>query len=89
MSAIQGDLTFPRMREWLEKADELAAAGSLDLSGVGRADSAGVAFILELTRRARASGRELRLTGARPDFASLLEFLQVDDVLKLEAAKAA
>lgn len=85
MSAIQGDLTFPRIQEWLGRVDELAAAGSLDLAGLGRADSAGVAFLLELTRRAKASGRDLVLTHVSPEFRSLLEFLQVDDVLELQA----
>ena len=81
---LSGDLTFPRMREWLERADELAAAGTLDLGGVEHADSAGVAFLLELTRRARASGRDLVLANVGQDFRGLLEFLQVDDVLTLQ-----
>jgi phospholipid transport system transporter-binding protein len=81
---LTGDLTFPRMREWLPRTDELAAAGSLDLGGVAHADSAGVAFLLELTRRARAAGRDLALTNAGQELRGLLEFLQVDDVLKLQ-----
>ena len=84
MNALTGDLTFARMPEWLGRADELAAAGQLDLSGLDHADSAGVAFLLELTRRAKASGRDLVLTHVAQDFRSLLEFLQVDDVLKLQ-----
>ncbi|HKY90281.1 MAG TPA: STAS domain-containing protein [Nevskiaceae bacterium] len=84
MSPLAGDLTFPRMREWLERADELAAAGQLDLGRVEHADSAGVAFLLELTRRARSSGRDLVLANVGQDLRGLLEFLQVDDVLKLQ-----
>jgi ABC-type transporter Mla MlaB component len=81
---LAGDLTFPRMQEWLGRADELAAAGTLDLAGLEHVDSAGVSFLLELTRRAKASGRDLALANAGQDFRGLLEFLQVDDVLKLQ-----
>lgn len=84
MSPLSGDLTFSRMREWLERADELAAAGPLDLGGIDHADSSGVAYLLELTRRANAAGRDMAFTNVDPELRGLLEFLQVDGVLKLQ-----
>lgn len=80
---IEGDLCFANVRDWLTRADELSAGESLDLSRVGRVDSAGAALLLELTRRARARGHELELRNASQSLRGLLEFLQIDRVLKL------
>lgn len=80
---MDGELTLARIHDWLPRADELAAQTQVDLAGVTRMDSAGAAFLLELTRRARKGGRELRFTGAPEQLRRLLEFLQIDDVLKL------
>ena len=80
---LEGELTLARVRDWLARADELAAAGRIDLGRVTRVDSAGAALLLELTRRARQNGRELVFTNAGQPLRSLLEFLQIDDVLKL------
>lgn len=80
---MEGELTFACMRDWLPRADALAAQAQLDLTRVTRVDSAGAAFLLELTRRAKRNGHELRFTGAPAQVRGLLEFLQIDDVLKL------
>jgi ABC-type transporter Mla MlaB component len=80
---LEGELTFARVRDWLPRADELAATGRIDLGRVTRVDSAGAALLLELTRRARRSGRELVFSNAGQPLRGLLEFLQIDDVLKL------
>jgi ABC-type transporter Mla MlaB component len=80
---MEGELSFPRMRDWLAQADTLAAQAQLDLSRVTRIDSAGAAFLLELTRRARKKGHTLRLINAPAQVRGLLEFLQIDDVLAL------
>lgn len=80
---MQGELTLPRMREWLAQADVLAAGARVDLAGITRMDSAGAAFLLELTRRARKDGRSLEFVNAQPQLRGLIEFLQIDGVLKL------
>lgn len=80
---MEGELTFAHMRQWLGRLDELASRTELDLSRITRVDSAGASFLLELTRRARTRGQDLRLTGAPAQLRSLLEFLQIDSVLKL------
>lgn len=80
---MQGDLTLPRMRDWLAQADVLAASGRVDLAGITRMDSAGAAFLLELTRRAQKNGCTLEFVNAQPALRGLLEFLQINGVLKL------
>lgn len=80
---MQGELRFPNVPEWLPRADEIAASGRIDLGQVTRIDSAGAAFLLELKRRAHKSGRTLELVNPSEQARGLLEFLQVDGVLKL------
>ncbi|HUP91578.1 MAG TPA: STAS domain-containing protein [Solimonas sp.] len=78
---LPAELTLPQIHELLKQADQLAAGGMLDLSGVSRADSAGLAFLLELERRARAQKRELRITGASEQVRSLVEFFELESAL--------
>ncbi|MGQ0501774.1 MAG: STAS domain-containing protein [Panacagrimonas sp.] len=80
---IDGELSFPRMREWLQQADDLAGRGCIDLSGIKRMDSAGAAFLLEITRRANRRGLDLIFINAGPQPRGLLEFLQINNVLRL------
>lgn len=80
---MEGELTFARMRDWLGRVDELAASGRIDLGKVTRIDSAGAALLLELKRRAHKSGRSLEFSNPSQQVRGLLEFLQVDGVLKL------
>jgi len=67
----------------LAEADALARAGTLDLSGISHADSAGLAFLLELTRRARAAGMPLKLIGLPPQLRSLVSFFELEPLLPL------
>lgn len=80
---MQGELVLARMRDWLAQADALASRDRIDLAGVTRMDSAGAAFLLELTRRAGRDGRSLVFVNIQPQLRGLLEFLQIDSVLKL------
>ncbi len=79
------DLTFAHMPHWLAQADRLAAQDAFDLSGIGRIDSAGAAFLLELTRRAAQQGRTMSLDKVPDQVRSLLQFLQIDVALKLDS----
>jgi anti-anti-sigma factor len=85
LSRLEGELGFGEVGRWLEQADALAAApgGELDLSEVGRIDSAGAALLLEICRRAQATGRALRVRNANAQVRSLLEFLELEAVLGL------
>lgn len=80
---LEGELSFATVRGWLAQSERLLAGERLDLSAVTRIDSAGAALLLELTRRAARTGRELRFVGASPQVRGLLEFLQIDRVLPL------
>lgn len=55
----------------------------IDLGGVTRADSAGVALLLEWIREARQSGANLRFTNAPAQMQAIIEFCALDDVITL------
>lgn len=80
---MEGELSFASVPGLLQNAEEIVAAGTVDLARVTRVDSAGVAFLLELTRRARKEGRELSFVNAGSELRGLLKFLEIDGVLKL------
>lgn len=79
--ALSGELTLTRMDQWLAQAPALASAGELDLAGIRRADSAGLAFLLELRRR---SGGQLRFRAAPPAITGLAEFFGLATLLGLQ-----
>ena len=81
MKRLDGALNFAHAAQWFAQADELATAGSLDLSGVTHCDSAGVALLLDLHRRAHAQGRTLTLSQLPTAMRDLLRFFGVDKML--------
>lgn len=81
--SLPKSLDFSTAPAALDDADKLIASGTLDLSAVTRADSAGVALLLELTRRAQARSIQLKIKGANPQIRSLLEFFKLSEVLAL------
>ncbi|WP_293369293.1 STAS domain-containing protein [Nevskia sp.] len=86
MSAVlEGELSFARVPHWLTQADALASAEALDLSRVSRADSAGLALLLELSRRAQRQGHALRLLGAPMQLVQLATFFGLEGVLRFES----
>lgn len=85
MATLEGELSFARVPALLAQADALAAASPLSLSAVTRADSSGLAFLLELTRRARGRGLELRFTDVPAQVGELAGFFGLDAVLGLKA----
>jgi len=87
--ALSGELSFARVPAALEAARRALPQSSgpveLDLSGVTRVDSAGLALLLELARAARAQGRELRCTHAPEQLRRLAEFFGLSPLLALAA----
>jgi len=87
--AISGELSFANAVAALEAARAALGEGQgpfeVNLGGVTRADSAGLALLLELSRQARAAGRELRCTGAPEQLRRLAGFFGVTEVLALSA----
>lgn len=84
MSALPARLGFASVGAVLEQGEALIASGTLDLSGVQRADSAGIALLLELTRRAKKSGKALTLSGASAQVRELSAFFGVDSLLSFQ-----
>ncbi len=84
---LSGELNFATTPEVLAQASATVdAAGTsaplaLDLSGVTRADSAGLALLLELTRAAQARGGKLQIEKAPPQLRKLAEFFGLDELL--------
>ncbi len=85
MATISGELTLARVPALLRELKALAAAGVIDLAGVTRVDSAGLALLLELTRRASVQDRSIEWRNAPPALASLATFFGVSGMLHLEA----
>ncbi|HUS23594.1 MAG TPA: STAS domain-containing protein [Candidatus Binatia bacterium] len=89
-ASVAGDLTFAtavERRAELLRTLEAAPPGPwvLDLSAVGHADTAGISLLLELTRLARAGGRELRITGLPPAMRRLVDFFELGELLRVAA----
>jgi phospholipid transport system transporter-binding protein len=83
---LQGDLTLEGVPQLLARLGNGAAVrGDLDLAGITRADSAGVALLLELKRRARAAGTEVVFRNAPPQLAHLADFFRLNPVLHLDS----
>lgn len=83
-SALEGELSFATIAALLPRAESLLGSARLSLAGVTRADSAGLAFLLELTRRAHARGIELAFIDAPAQIIGLARFFGLDPVLRFE-----
>ena len=69
MMQLIGALTFANARaSWADFAPDAAGAASIDVSGVTEIDSAGLALISALKRKA---GAQCRVVGVPPKFATL------------------
>ena len=83
---LSGELdaeTVPRrLREsenWFEHGEETV----IDLSGVQRVDSAGVALLLEWVRDAHASNASLAFVHAPAQMRAIIDFCALNDVIQL------
>ena len=84
--AVAGALTFATASEALSagRAElDRGAQVSLDLSGVGQADSAGLATVLALLAHARGKGRALSVTNAPAGLQALARVSGVESLLTL------
>ena len=82
--ALQGELNFTRVPQLLAQAEALGVDGTLDLGGVSNADSAGLALLLELSRRSKARGKHLSIRGANEQIIQLARFFGLDKILRFE-----
>jgi anti-anti-sigma factor len=89
---LHGDLnvtTAPALREHLD--DALGAAGEvliIDLSGVSSSDTAGLAVLIGIQRRARARGCTVRLVAPGPQIAELLRVTGLDSSFTISPPSA-
>ena len=81
--AVSGSLTMDSTSELLDAsaASALPAAGIVDLAGVDRVDSAGVAVLLAWKRRAAAEAKPLVFAGVPESMASLAQLYGVQELL--------
>jgi phospholipid transport system transporter-binding protein len=82
--ALEGEISFAEVPQLLRRADQLAATGSLDVSRITRINSAGLALLLELSRRAKARGVDLILRGADQRLLRLARFFGLDGILHFQ-----
>ena len=82
--ALSGELSFATVPDLYRPGNHVFGADpvvSLDLSGITRVDSAGIALLIELTRAVRRAGGELRLEGAPPQLMALAGLGGLEKVL--------
>jgi phospholipid transport system transporter-binding protein len=81
--AFRGVLTFDDATSVLAAADllPLPASGVVDLSGLAHADSAALAVLLALRRRAAAEERSIAFAAFPPMLDSLARVYGIEDIL--------
>lgn len=84
---VEGDLTFATVSRALGEGQRLfEGAGetiAVDLAGVARADSAGLALLVEWLRTARGGGREIRFEHVPRQMMEMARVSSLDDILPL------
>lgn len=81
--ALRGNLTWANADQVLRQPG-LLEADAVDLAGVTATDSAGVALLLELQRRASTRRVRLRLLGAPVQLRKMCAFFDVDSLLSFQ-----
>lgn len=84
--AINGSLTFASVPVlWAHCGDCFTGAAELDidLSGVQRSDSAGLALLVECARHARQTGKNIRFFNIPPQMLAIARVSSLDQVLPL------
>lgn len=82
---ISGGMTFATVTAILERSKELYGETpliKLDLSGVVRGDSAGLALLLEWINWSTAYGREIRYFGIPAQILAIARISEVEDLLR-------
>jgi phospholipid transport system transporter-binding protein len=84
--ALSGELVFDTVPDLLESArlfESDARIVALDLEGVSRADSAGIALLIEWLRAARARGKSVSFINVPPQMVAIARVSGVDGLLNL------
>lgn len=85
---VEGELTFASVPAIQETSLESFSSppASLDLGGVERLDSAGIALIVEWARRAKAAGVAMRLENVPAGMVSLARTTGLDRLLNIDGS---
>ena len=83
---LQGELTTRTTPALLRHAGDFISTGEVKLSAVTTADSAGVAFLLELKRKAIESGKPLRFSHCPAQLRGLVTFFELEEMLLSEGS---
>lgn len=85
---LDGEFRFDTVPTMLaQSAEWFTGAGgelAIDLSGITRSDSAGVALLLEWLRRARAAGHTIRYLDPPAQMSAIIAFSALGDILPIE-----
>ena len=84
--AVRGELDFGAVEAlWRETEERFREQPPLriDLGGVSRADSAGVALLVEWLREARARGQDLRFVNVPAQMLAIIRVADLEDLLPL------
>ncbi|SEQ41973.1 ABC-type transporter Mla maintaining outer membrane lipid asymmetry, MlaB component, contains STAS domain [Solimonas aquatica] len=81
MNALEGPLSFATASAWFAQAEALSRAGQLSLAKVAQCDSAGLALLLELKRRAQRAQQPLHFTDVPQQLRELSGFFGLDRAL--------
>ena len=85
--ALEGELSFASAAQALRKTERLFASPEttvFDLAGIVKADSAGLALLLEWLRRAAASGAELHYAQFPAQLLAMVRVAGVADILTID-----
>jgi N-acetylglucosaminyldiphosphoundecaprenol N-acetyl-beta-D-mannosaminyltransferase len=85
--AVGGTLTAANREELVARVEQVlehAPRLVLDMTATTFVDSAGMGTLVDLTRRARAAGGDVRLAGVRPQVRRTMELLNLDRFLAMD-----
>jgi phospholipid transport system transporter-binding protein len=89
---LEGELSFASASLALKSTAQVFSSRSekvFDLAGIMRADSAGVALLLEWRRRAREAGLKLRYVNVPSQLQAIARVVRVEDILSADENGAA
>ena len=82
--ALNADLTFETVTSMLDESERMFAAHEhieVDMSGVRRADSAGLALLIEWLSRAQSAGRRIEYANIPAQIAAVARISEVEALL--------
>ncbi len=86
--ALEGELNFDSVARLLPECTRVLAAAPegavVDLSGVTRSDSSGVALVVECLRGATARGRELHFRAIPAQMQAIIRVADLDELIPLD-----